>query len=111
MSRVHWLRCALFNLLGAIVWAVLVAGIGYALGEALTRLLGEAQRAEEWVFGIVLACGLMRCWGSSTVSSPRISPGGPASARLVRESAGTPAGPARAVHGFIERRRLTLRHG
>jgi membrane protein DedA with SNARE-associated domain len=58
MSRVHWARFALFNLLGAILWAALVAGIGYALGEALTRLLGEAERVEAWVFGIVLVGGL-----------------------------------------------------
>ncbi len=58
MSRVHWVRFALFNLIGAIVWAVLVAGIGYALGEALTRLLGDFERVEEWVFGVVLVGGL-----------------------------------------------------
>jgi membrane protein DedA with SNARE-associated domain len=59
MSRVHWLRFALFNLLGAIVWATLVAGIGYALGEALTRVLGDLKRVEEWVFGIILVGGLV----------------------------------------------------
>lgn len=58
MSRVHWLRFALLNLAGAIVWAALVAGIGYGLGEALTRLLGDLQRVEEWVFGGVLLAGL-----------------------------------------------------
>ena len=58
MSRVHWVRFALLNLAGAIVWAGLVAGIGYALGEALTRLLGDLKRVEEWVFGAVLVGGL-----------------------------------------------------
>ena len=28
-----------------------MAGIGYALGEALTRLLGDLKHIEEWVFG------------------------------------------------------------
>ena len=54
MSRVPWLRFAALNLVGAIVWAGLVAGIGYALGEALTRLLGDLKHIEEWVFGGVL---------------------------------------------------------
>jgi membrane protein DedA with SNARE-associated domain len=58
MSRVHWHRFALLNLAGAIVWAVLVAAIGYALGEALTRVLGDLKQVEEWVFGAVLVAGL-----------------------------------------------------
>jgi membrane protein DedA with SNARE-associated domain len=58
MSRVHWLRFVLLNLAGAVVWAVLVAAIGYALGEALTRLLGDLERVEEWVFGTLLVGGL-----------------------------------------------------
>jgi membrane protein DedA with SNARE-associated domain len=58
MSRVHWLRFAVLNLVGAIAWAVIVAGIGYALGEALTRLLGDLKRVEEWVFGALLVAGL-----------------------------------------------------
>ena len=36
-----------------------MAGIGYALGEALTRLLGDLKRVEEWVFGAVLVGGLV----------------------------------------------------
>jgi membrane protein DedA with SNARE-associated domain len=59
MSSVSWVRFALFNLIGAIVWAALIAGIGYALGEALTRLLGDLKRVEEWVFGLVLIGGLV----------------------------------------------------
>ncbi len=58
MSRVHWLRFAALNLAGAIVWAALIAGIGYALGEALTRVLGDLKRVEEWVFGAILVGGL-----------------------------------------------------
>jgi membrane protein DedA with SNARE-associated domain len=58
MSRVPWLRFATFNLVGAIAWAGLVAGLGYALGEALTRLLGDLKHIEEWVFGGVLVVGV-----------------------------------------------------
>ena len=58
MSRVQWSRFAVLNLVGAIVWAGLVAGIGYALGEALTRVLGDLKRVEEWVFGAILVGGL-----------------------------------------------------
>jgi len=57
MSRVPWPRFAFLNVIGAIAWAALVAGIGYALGEVLTRLLGDLKRVEEWVFGGVLVGG------------------------------------------------------
>ncbi len=58
MSRVHWFHYVVLNAIGALLWAVLIAGIGYALGEALTRALGDLKRVEEWVFGGVLVAGL-----------------------------------------------------
>ena len=79
MSRVHWLRFATLNLLGAIVWAALIAGIGYALGEALTRLVGDLKHIEEWVFGVVLVAGLvllgwLRRRGRRAAAERRYSP-------------------------------------
>ncbi|CAM5781478.1 DedA family protein [Castellaniella caeni] len=38
-SGVSWRRFALFNFIGAIVWALLVGGIGYGLARGLFRLL------------------------------------------------------------------------
>ena len=79
MSRVHWLRYAALNLAGAILWATLVAGIGYALGEALTRLVGDLKHIEEWVFGVVLVAGLvllgwLRRRGRRAAAERRYSP-------------------------------------
>jgi len=42
MSGVRWLRFASLNLLGAIVWAIVVASIGYGFGRVLTHLLAQA---------------------------------------------------------------------
>ena len=41
-----------------VYWASVVAIIGYAVGEALTRVLGDLKRIEEWVFGAILVGGL-----------------------------------------------------
>lgn len=48
------------NLLGASLWALLVAGLGYGLGGALEAALGDARRYEEAGLGLVLlgAAGL-----------------------------------------------------
>lgn len=59
MSRVHWLRFAALNLIGATLWAALIAGAGYLLGEALQRLLGELHRIEGIVFALIALAGLV----------------------------------------------------
>jgi membrane protein DedA with SNARE-associated domain len=48
-------RLALFNFIGAIIWAPLVAGIGYGAGHALVRIMDYLQRIEI-VALIVFAC-------------------------------------------------------
>ena len=58
MTGVHWLRFALFNALGAILWAVLIGSLGYALGSALTLVLGDLKHIEEWVFGALALAGI-----------------------------------------------------
>jgi membrane protein DedA with SNARE-associated domain len=39
-------RFALFNIIGAAIWAPLVAGLGYAFGQGLSLLLEDLQSAE-----------------------------------------------------------------
>ena len=52
-------RFAVFNALGAAVWAVLVGGAGYLLGHGLQVFLGDVQRYESAVFwGGLAAIGL-----------------------------------------------------
>jgi len=58
-SRVAPSRFALFNAIGAIIWAILVAGVGYLFGEAATAVLGELHNVEVWLFvGLAALLGL-----------------------------------------------------
>ena len=58
MSGIHWLRFALLNFVGAVLWALVVAGIGYVLGDTLTWLVGDLAGIEKWVFAALLALGI-----------------------------------------------------
>ncbi len=58
MSGVSHLRFALFNLLGALLWAMLISGAGYAFGEAFHLLLTDAKRYEGIVLGVILLTGI-----------------------------------------------------
>jgi membrane protein DedA with SNARE-associated domain len=48
-SRVSPRRFALFNAIGAIIWAPLVAGVGYLFGEAANAVIGELHNIELWL--------------------------------------------------------------
>ena len=54
MSRVNWLRFAVLNFVGAVLWALVVVGIGYVFGETLTWLFGDFKRFEKWGFAVLL---------------------------------------------------------
>lgn len=58
MSQIRWPRFAALNLLGALVWAPLVAGAGYVAGDLLQRLLGNLERIEHWIFIALLILGI-----------------------------------------------------
>ncbi len=60
LSRISALRFLALNTVSAAVWAALVAGLGYAFGQALEALLHDVERYEAWVLGaaIVLAVGV-----------------------------------------------------
>ena len=45
-SGMPWQRFALFNALGAMLWATLLTGIGWVFGEAAQALLGELRHYE-----------------------------------------------------------------
>jgi len=47
MSALPPWRFLLFNAIGALIWAPLIAGIGYLFGHAMERLLGELRVYEE----------------------------------------------------------------
>ena len=57
MSRVRPLRFALIDGAVTFTWTATLATLGFWLGDALTRLLPEIERAERWLFAGILALG------------------------------------------------------
>jgi membrane protein DedA with SNARE-associated domain len=62
MSRVPALRFLLFNVTGALIWAVVIAGIGYLFGEALERVLGHIRDYEVAALAVFALLGVI-VWG------------------------------------------------
>ena len=52
-------RFAMFNALGAILWAVVVGGIGWVFGQAAEQLLGDLRHLELWLLGGLAVLGLV----------------------------------------------------
>lgn len=68
LSRVPALRFLALNAISAGVWAVLVAGAGYAFGQATRLLLQDLERYEGWIVAAVvllvaLALAILRSRG------------------------------------------------
>jgi len=59
MSRVSAGRFLLWNFLAAGLWAFLIAGFGYVFGQVIELFLAEFKRYELYVFGGVIAAGLL----------------------------------------------------
>lgn len=59
MSPITRGRTVLLNLGGALLWAALLAGAGYLLGEALERALDDVKAIEERVLIAILAVGAL----------------------------------------------------
>ncbi len=57
-SRVPLLRFVLLNVVGAALWAVLIAGAGYTFGAAVEAMLADLKRVEEALLVAILAIGL-----------------------------------------------------
>jgi membrane protein DedA with SNARE-associated domain len=58
MSELSHVRFAVFNALGALLWAALIGGAGYAFGEAFQMVLADAKRYEALVLGVILLTGI-----------------------------------------------------
>ena len=68
-----WLRFASLNLIGALLWAPIVAGAGYVLGNAVEPLLEDGRYDEYFMFATVIYSA--PCSGSFGVgASPRSAP-------------------------------------
>jgi membrane protein DedA with SNARE-associated domain len=52
-------RFALYNGIGAAIWAVLVGGVGWVFGAAAQALLGELQHYQMALMGVLLGLALL----------------------------------------------------
>jgi len=59
MSAVPVWRFALFNALGATIWAVVIGGAGFLFGQALDLWLQDLKRFEEVLLFAILCGGLV----------------------------------------------------
>jgi membrane protein DedA with SNARE-associated domain len=57
MGRVSHGTFALYNAIGALLWAPLIAGLGFIFGEAMERVLHDFKHYEKWGFVALLAIG------------------------------------------------------
>jgi membrane protein DedA with SNARE-associated domain len=58
-SAIGWPRFLMLNALGALVWSACWVGVGYALGEAAQRVLGNVMRIEREGFVVALLIALV----------------------------------------------------
>lgn len=58
LSRVPVLKFALLNAIGAAVWAVVIAALGWFLGSAAKQLLGHVERYELSIGAAIVGLGL-----------------------------------------------------
>jgi len=59
MSGVHWSRFFALNLVGAVIWAILVANVGYGLGRGLAYALGSFDADEAELLAALLLPALL----------------------------------------------------
>jgi membrane protein DedA with SNARE-associated domain len=51
-SRFSAVQFAIYNALGAVLWATLIASLGWLFGRTIERLLGDIHRFELWALGL-----------------------------------------------------------
>jgi membrane protein DedA with SNARE-associated domain len=59
MSRVPTREFIFLNIIGALVWAVIVGTGGYLFGHALEAMLGNIKHYEREVLGAIAAAGAL----------------------------------------------------
>ena len=59
MSSVSWLQFLLLNGLAALLWALIIASLGYGTGHALVHLLKAVDADELWGLSLMLVLGLV----------------------------------------------------
>lgn len=59
MSSIPWQRFLLLNLISALLWAPLVAGVGYVFGTLLSQHMAGLHRVEHWFMLAVVTLALL----------------------------------------------------
>jgi membrane protein DedA with SNARE-associated domain len=59
MSQISVLRFALFNVMGAFVWAVAVSSAGYLFGNTVEAVVGNVKRYELYFFAGIASSGAL----------------------------------------------------
>ncbi|HYA21364.1 MAG TPA: DedA family protein [Burkholderiales bacterium] len=58
MGSVRSLKFVLLNMLGAALWAVLIAGAGYLFGDMLELVLADVKHYEGIILGVIVLIGI-----------------------------------------------------
>jgi len=58
-SRVAAWRYSIFNLLGAVIWSVVISGAGYLLGNLAEQILGDIKKVQHLFILGILAIGFV----------------------------------------------------
>jgi membrane protein DedA with SNARE-associated domain len=58
MGRCPAWKFVVFNAIGAAIWAPLVAGAGWAFGQAVEAVLADVHRYEAWLFAALALAGI-----------------------------------------------------
>lgn len=58
VARVPWRDFAVFNALGAIVWATVFSTLGYVFGKAIAMILGQIAHYEAQAVAVIFIVGL-----------------------------------------------------
>ncbi|HTQ78052.1 MAG TPA: DedA family protein [Burkholderiales bacterium] len=61
-TQIGVLRFQTLNLIGAVLWACAVTGIGFLLGDAAEAILGRLEHLEGLLFLVLAAAGLAFWW-------------------------------------------------
>lgn len=59
MSRVRTWRFVVFNMLGAAVWAIVIAGLGYVFGQTLQYMFTDMKHYERLALGVLIGAVLL----------------------------------------------------
>lgn len=62
MSSIGRYRFALLNAAGAIVWACIIAGLGWVFGRAAQALMGEIRSVEGWLLLGIIGVAVLVWW-------------------------------------------------